>query len=477
MILRRNCLFDAIKAGSVSAEKLAGIILKSGTDPMGRITDHFDKNVKSIFSNPLEANFVSLTVLRDGTPGKLKIPPKIKEKVVSALLESFNDLSLKDISAIPNLFKRFPASFLVSEAEDLLFERFVSTVFENLKAFSTQDLQKILEDLSTVRLRHACKNEPIIRFFESVSPTLNLLTASGLVLKREILVHPVVRARCIEFANNVSDHDLGLLLVTLSRLSVFPEVSLMHLASRNRRSESPSEGLVALLSMRRSTTDEANACFAKLEGFDINEVLSGLVGIKRVNSVVADCVFRSLRATNLNTSREIAGYLKLVSISRPESLSDELQKWLPLFKPDLSSDALAVVTVVRCMSLSERADCCEFFKQHAKPTDLSPGQMSHLCEHPFTGLEAIVYACTQAESVAVALVKLNTQAVADRLSTLMKPIKNIAQLTRISSILSDSGAIHLEPDLMASPRGSLLKLCHRQVFRTVRTAPIPSIAK
>ena len=462
----------------MTVERLCEIIVKSGSVPIGRITDQFDKEVKGIFGDSFRAKEISLFVLRPSSE-KLKLPPKMKNLVFDAVLQNIESLSFTEILAIPHFLKRIRAS--TGDSENRIFDRFCEKLFQNISSVSRDELVNVFSTVSQLEdLKHACKNAPIIRLFESMIPpaqeaSLRILSSAASSLKREVLAHPLVRSRCIDLVRALNEQDLGEVLHVVSRLPVFPESNLDAIIANNKAGSS-SKGVATLLSIKSCSMEQTKACLKKLESnFDQNDFLQHVPGIKKIwNLNAAIFLLETVIVPELvdkKHPRQIAGLLRLImscndpnnqhAHHNPELISSFLQS---------SPDILSVATVLRYIPLGD-AQSLERLSGMINPSDLTPGLMRILCQRPFPGLEALVCAATNIEALAVALVKLNSQIVADRLKDLCKSVSDVKLLIRVSTILSESGTIHSDPALLGTPRGSTLKEIHRKVFHVVRMAP------
>lgn len=483
MFIRRLVLLESEKvAANVTAERLAEIIAKSGSVPIGLITDHFDKNVKRIFSDLSESKLIVHSVLQQtDAQSKLKIPEKIKEYLTGAIVKNLDDLRLDETLRIPHLLRRLPNGIMASDSEDRLLEGFLRKFFLNLTSIPQNEISVVVLDVAKLRLRHPCKNVPIVRFFESIPAILSSngslrLLSCVVALKREVLAHAVVRSRCIDLIRCLKNEDLGKVLGVLSRLAVFPEIDIDQISHVNPKSEnfSRAEGVASLLSLH-CTPEQASICLGKLQNFNQSEFLERIVTLNRINSHVAEVLLENKRIDEslLKTSRDIAGWIRLVATARPADLAQEINKYKTAFlnsEIDRFSAIQMTKYISRCVDSGVSAK--DFLSQAVPDSSFSAREISILCENDFPGIEEIACSSKDAEAVAIALSKRNTQGIADRLKVVLKPITDVSILTRICTILSDSGNIHTDPELLMTPRGTMLKLTQKQVFNAVRMAPI-----
>ena len=117
---RLRLLSSLASAPEISTDRLIQIISESRKVPIGKITDHFDKHMKQIFSR--DSAQVSRAVLLDSAEGKLQIPEKIREQILAGLVNNFETLSRSEVLLVPRLLRRLPATMMASESEDRLFE-------------------------------------------------------------------------------------------------------------------------------------------------------------------------------------------------------------------------------------------------------------------------------------------------------------------------------------------------------------------
>lgn len=489
---RLRLLSSLASAPEISTDRLIQIISESRKVPIGKITDHFDKHMKQIFSR--DSAQVSRAVLLDSAEGKLQIPEKIREQILAGLVNNFETLSRSEVLLVPRLLRRLPATMMASESEDRLFELFVWCVGSEVSAGEVSGLVK---DVARLRFKHPCKEEPVVRFFEALRSEalsskvrLDVLRAAGSTLGRQKLAHPVVRASCLDLLRGVESECLGTIFSVVSKLAVFPEATdvLRSICGKNEfpvSTEALVDGLLGLASMVVSPHVES-VFLPKFVSAVVsseaatNMFLSGFVDLKRVNNNVVKTIAASINPEFVKTSEAIAGWLKLLADSESTLLECESQRLVPQFEG--TKDVDAVVSVMSCLLQASEAVQETFFKQHVLPVlgKLGPGHVRVLLsrENPWLNERVAKSASgvSNPESLAVMLVRVNTDAVAERLRLSLKSASTETAI-RTWKILSQDGLVYATPALLATPRGRLLKEATAAVFRSVRMAPIPSIKK
>jgi hypothetical protein len=198
-------------------------IILSG-NPIGRITEEFDRSLKIAFSDPsFKSELVQSLLLDSQSP---RIPVKIRNQVCESIQQHLPLLSTKEFLQVPVFLTHLPSLQLATEHEDELFESWMIELSTNrLNMLNPEELTNLVKSLVKLRLVHPCKLQPIVRVFQSIAGegVFGFLEAGARVLPREQLARSEIRAACIRLAKNACDVPMGSLVDLVSRLCIGPE--------------------------------------------------------------------------------------------------------------------------------------------------------------------------------------------------------------------------------------------------------------
>jgi hypothetical protein len=460
-------------------ERVAEILINSDTVAVGKITDDFEKNVKSFFQDSALTRSTICSLLEKDE--KLKIPLKIREMIVSSILSHFQSLSGKELVRIPSLIRRLPSTIISSETEDKLIEQLLE-VFRSglLNRLSKEDISKLIIDAKKLHVRHRCKDEFFVRFLSNLScdsqRTTSLLRILGENVPIRKLAHPVVRHSMIQLLRSVNTQvPMGDLLHAVSRLPIFPEGGeiLAELSSRNLlKSDSVQDAVIGCLGVLRMKLPDSFSLSEMVKKSSQNPqgVESLLEGICRVsdgplNHSVVDLLVRAISIEKVAGKNPfvIAGYMRLLSLVSPSRLSDEMKMLtdkLPVkMELDASIEILRHVTQQR-----------EFFVRHIEPCI---GELTHVHARKILKSEDwIVNRIVEKSSDPVVLATIlsgsGNSASAEKLVKIL-PTNDTASLVKLWRVVTEFGTRFPESN---SPEKRLLKELTKNIFRSVRMAPV-----
>ena len=487
--LQRRLLSAAVGSPEISAQRLVEIIGQSDKVPVGRITDHFDKHMKHVFMT--DSLIVSQSLLAAESETKLQLPEKVREYILCGIGKNFESLNRAEILSIPRLLRRLPQTPMASESEDSLFERFLSALVDDLSGTLTaSETAVIVRGVAQLHFKHPCKEEPIVRLFQSFSGkqvppafALTILEAAGSTLSKQKLSHSIIRSSCLGLLEGIEHQCLGRILDASSKLPLFPEAGhlMQTVVSRNvfpADSDARANGLVGIAAMTDVEILHSQV-LPKLVGAgaaNSEKFLSAISERSRLNRKAIDTIVDALDGHQVKSTGAIAGYLRLLAETGSERIGVEAERLLPNF-PNGTENLNAIVTTMRCATAAAESTKETFFRQHIVPClgELGAGAFKTLVggkdDWLLERLAKSVNQITNPEALAVMLMKVNTDQVGEKLRGVLKSADLNTQI-RIWKILSEDGLVYANPGLLSTPRGRLLKDTTAAVFRSVRMAPV-----
>jgi hypothetical protein len=468
----------------VESSRLAEIITNSDKVPVGNITDNFEKQIKEFFSDSDNQKTIASELLNNqNAEGRLRVPSKVRESIISSILENFASLTRTEILAIPTLIKRLPQTMMSSDQEDALFEKFLEQVSKNIVPDMTkEELTEMITNIAKLHIKHPCKDEPIVRFFDRLgqadlsSSSCVIILSAASVLSQQKLAHATVRSSLVTLVNRVEKNHRFDIIRSLAKLPVFPEADTLldDVGDIPSSSESLASGCLGLLTIRGGEKLFPRIS-EKISTEIIISVLENVVVETRVNRAVANLILERLgqEESLFKSSRAMAGYVKLVSVVNGD------EKNLAWMFPAIaeikegSCDLSSALWLARAVGETDRVT---WFKKHIQPklAEISARQIrisspeSWVAERSVKHVEQISDALATAEL----LVKTDKGSVADHLCKLIhKHQKEEQLLEKIWIVLTQNGTSFPPSD---SARKRALKEVTKTMFRAVRMAPVSS---
>ena len=481
-------LVRALSTAPIEATRLAQIIVNSDKVPIGKITDHFDEQVKDFFKQSANKRSLVNGLLNDSLLDKerLRVPSKIRENILSSVLEEFASLSPAEIQNIPVLIRKLPQTMMSSDQEDALFEKFLARLSTDLiDSLSVAMLEKVFTNVARLHIKHPCKDEPIVRLFEALASAcvssqtaVNILTVNASIVPKPKLSHPFVRKALVSMIQRVDKNHKFHILKSVAHLPVFPEADdLLDLGVLPSSPDQLVDGCIGLLGIRGGEKIW-NSISAQISKEIIVSILEKIGDVPRINSKVGLLMIGKIGEGELvmGSPRALAGYCRIVSQNADDVMMiEKTTTWMTTALRGLEEGSLDLGTALwlsRGVGESERIS---FFNTHVHPQlgDLTPNnvracsRVDWLEERLVKHVESIVNPL----AVAALLRETDSGPVADHLCKLIhKHQKEEKLLTKIWTVLTANG-VEIPPSNSARKRA--LKEVTRTVFRTVRMAPVP----
>ena len=501
-MLRRCFLKCRLEHRPLTTENLIGILTNSNANPVGRITDDFDKQMKAIVADATNTHLITKAILNPAVrEGKFKVPVKMREVILSAIHNHIEALTLNEFLAIPVVMRRLPPTLVSSDAEDLLYEQFLTQLVNaRFSQMSPEQGREVVINIAKLNMKHQCKSDPTVRFFQAIAngpglpvqQCIHLLEALPAVLSRQKLTHPTIRAVCFNLVQGLGDPPVGTVLKLASRLPVFPAISDFA-DSICRKAGTLSSGqvvdaVVGLASIDCSdelATEVLPQWTMKLvkNESDVKSALTRIGALRRVNQRALTVLAGSLESHTVSSldNGSIAGWLRVFSTS--SKFASQIEAVPLKFIPSSTDLGHAVSAASIIADTADEATTSAFISRCILPyaAQLTSGQLRTLLSSRPEWIRAriveVIDQVSDVDAVATALVHTDSQIVAERLRVLLKPVTDVDTLIRIANILNEAGIIYATPELLQTPRGKILKEVTGSVFRAVRMAPIPKIVK
>jgi hypothetical protein len=480
-----------------SSDRLTNIIVNSHKTPIGKVTDHFDKHLKDFFLQAENQKSLCEVLLRlDSEVGRLRVPPRVREGVLISISKMLESLSDSQILSIPRLLRRLPQEMVSCAEEDDVFEKFLQVFRDSLcMGASEQHICDTLVNVSRLHLKHPCKDEPIVRFFEALETSshtsqvcVKLIRASATSVPKNKLAHPTIRRSLLNMIKQVQEVDLFSILRSISRLPVFPEASEFVVVNTVPSSSDllidGSVGLLSMLGGEVSMRKISDSITPEI----LLRVLEEAVGLNAINPGSAECLVGLVKVGKplSQNSKAIAGYSRLLSsIGDQAGVKEAIKTLEPSIKEVDTASAVRIMNYM--MSSSTEVPVRDrFLRAHLKPriAELSSRDIKVLFRSMNSGddiewlwsrLANDFSSIKNPETVAELMVKVNKGAVADHLvKLLVSSQKDQELLVRVWKILTENGVAFENMEVMDSnsPRKRALKEVTRLLFRSVRMAPV-----
>lgn len=494
----------------ITPDRILGILTNSHVEPLGKLTDHFDKNMKSYFSSQQhKRSLVSALLTEDVAEQKLKVPEKLRENILMAVSERFDSLNTGELVRIPSLLRRLPRTMMSSESENVLLEKFLKRVsMDLLRDLPTKQLSHLVRDVARLHIRHPCKDEFVVRFFESLSPDLlesktrlALLESAAQTLSSQRLAHPVIRKTLIYLLHSLDElARLGETVLICSSLPIFPDalgildehISSGRLLVDLADTDDSIKGCLGLLGIQTSQGKLSNIgqeFINQVRKSDrTSALLEGVVDIpkQRLNADFASKLIDSITAKDASTSfASIGGYVRLLlSADVPqERLNTDMKSLLSnLSSIRRSQDLLPIAYILRGLSMSgsDKSISSSLFKDDIAPhlELLRPPHVRVMLTSDNEWLGSKIIEVSSDPALLVAVLSITGQsAAAEKLSKIVPSVSNTETLLGMWNTLTDSGSAFANPQILSSdsPRKRTLKEVTRAIFRSVRMAPIPVV--
>jgi hypothetical protein len=494
----------------ITPDRILGILTNSHVVPLGKLTDHFDKNMKSYFSSQEnKRSLVSALLAEDVIEQKLKVPKKVRENILMAVSERFDSLNTGELVRIPSLLRRLPKTMMSSESENALLEKLLKRVsIDLLRDLPTERLSHLIRDVARLHIKHPCKDEFVVRFFESLSPAslesktrLALLEFAAQTLSTQKLAHPLIRKTLIYLLQSLDEFARpGETVLMCSSLPIFPdalEILDAHILSRRLQvntgdTDDSIKGCLGLLGIQTSPSMLSTIGQELLDQVRksgcTSALLEGVVDFpkQRFNAEFAskliDCITANEACTSLAS---IGGYVRLLLAADvpQERLNTDMKILLSnLSSSRRSEDLLPMAYILRGLSISEsdKSISSSLFKDHIAPhlEHVCPAHVRIMLTSDNEWLGSKIIEVSSDPAVLVAVLSITGQsAAAEKLSKIVPSVSNTERLLGMWNTLTDSGTAFANPDILASdsPRKRALKEVTRAIFRSVRMAPIPIV--
>lgn len=494
----------------IAPERILQILTNSHVVPVGKLTDHFDKTVKSFFSSQdNKRSLVASLLTGDVIELKMKVPEKVRENILIAISEQFDSLNTGELVRIPSLVRRLPATMISSESEDLLLEKFLKKVSMGLlNDLSKERLSVLVRDVARLHVRHPCKEEFVVRFFECLSTAalssgsrLALLGTASRNLSSQKLAHPIIRKSLLSLVKNMDGPlPLGDSIFICSGLPIFPDALVIldsHIQSRTLEVSKSDladaiKGCLGLLGIK-TTPDMLSSIGQELvdqvrNGGQVSSLLEEIVELRKqqLNAEYASSLVNAISVNDaVGSFASVGGYVRLLLAPGipQERLTTDMKSLLSTLqsvkKPD---DLLPVAYILRGLSVSgsDETTMLSVFKDHVGPRlkDLTPMHVRVMLTSNNESLGSKIIDSSSDPALLVAVLSITGQsAAAEKLSKIVPSVNNTDTLLGLWNALTDSGTAFADPEILASdsPRKRALKELTRAIFRSVRMAPIPVV--
>jgi hypothetical protein len=443
------------------------IIINSPQNPLGRITDEFDREIKTFFSNTDSVSGLVSNLLTD--PSNLKIPPKIRKMVCLAITDQLGNLSSSEFGAVPDLLRKLPSLMLSTLEENNLFDSWLSELVEpsRINSFTFDQLATLIVSVKKLRLITQSTDEPIVRLFEhitshrsSVSP--QVINDMFVIVSKKFDKQSMNKIRP-SLVSLVLSIDSSENMHALVQLPIFPECT-SHIDNLFSASPVITPQLVVAYLM-------APIKFTLPDKVDFQSVCFEVANVKQaIDAQKASQILASITSWNQMTLQQISGYMRLKSVCQDESeVNDILNHVISLptsrqtfsifgFALKLSPNAPSLIRFIESLSAPlTRQDIVSMF-----PVNV-PDHLVAVCD------KVLVPKVTDVLAAASLATRLATPAASEKLLTLLET-SSIDQLITVEKILSRNGLVYLD-----GSASEPLKRTTRALFRKIRMAPIDNV--
>ena len=465
------------RLAALEFEQIRSIIVNADKNAIGRVSDDFDKSLKSFFDEEANRRTIALDLMKStGDSGRLTVPEKIREEIIVSLLKNMDEIHLV---SIPRVLRRLPQTMMASDNEDKVFECFLQLFVKNINLLDKAQIHQVIQDVGRLHIKHHCKGEPLVRFFSAlnglVSPESCGLTLSAVAeaVNGQKLAHPVIRASLLYMVNCVEPTQRFHLLRAMSQLPVFPEALVgLDVGCLPTANEALVETCLGLLSIRGSEKLIAE-CVSRLPMDSIVAVIQQCVLVERINPHAAAVVINTenIEETVLASMGSVPGYLRLLQVS-----PDRLKRVVGTVKPTLESME-RMMDIGQCLHVMKALRSEKFFNHQIKPrlNELTPKDIRILLSGEGEGVvvnlvTSSIHLIEKPDTVAAVLSRANSGTAASHLSKLLaKYQKDPETLFRVWNVLTDRGA-SFGQDKRETRK--VLKELTRIIFKQTRMAPI-----